>query len=216
MTKIRVCIFEDSKTFRDGLADLIKLSPQFELLGAFPDCSQMIEKLSTLRPDVVLMDIKMPGMTGIEAVQSIKAKFPTTKVVMETVYEDDERITAAICAGASGYLLKNSPPQKFIEAVEDAFHGGAPMTGSIAAKVLALFQTKFDTTRSGSSEEAGLSPREKEVLQKLVQGKSYKMIAADLDISYVTVRFHMKNIYEKLHVNSMTEAVAKAVQERIV
>lgn len=216
MTRIRVCIFEDSKTFRDGLADLIKLSPQFELLGAFPDCSQMIEKLSTLRPDVVLMDIKMPGMTGIEAVQSIKAKFPTTKVVMETVYEDDERITAAICAGASGYLLKNSPPQKFIEAVEDAFHGGAPMTGSIAAKVLTLFQIKFDTTRSGSSEEAGLSPREKEVLQKLVQGKSYKMIAADLDISYVTVRFHMKNIYEKLHVNSMTEAVAKAVQERIV
>ncbi len=128
--KIRVCIFEDSKTFRDGLADLIRLSPQFELVGAFPDCSGMIEKLTTLRPDVVLMDIKMPGMTGIEAVQAIKAKFPTTKVVMETVYEDDERITAAICAGASGYLLKNSPPQKFIEAVEDAFHGGAPMTGS--------------------------------------------------------------------------------------
>ena len=210
--KIRVCIFEDSKNFRDGLADLIRLSPQFELMGAFPDCSEMVETLSTLRPDVVLMDIKMPGMTGIEAVQIIKAKFPTTKVVMETVYEDDERITAAICAGASGYLLKNSPPQKFIEAVEDAFHGGAPMTGSIAAKVLTLFSTKFDTAKTDS----GLSPREKEVLQKLVQGKSYKMIAADLDISYVTVRFHMKNIYEKLHVNSMTEAVAKAVQEKIV
>jgi len=210
--KIRVCIFEDSRNFRDGLADLIRLSPQFELLGAFPDCSEMVEKLSTLRPDVVLMDIKMPGMTGIEAVQIIKSKFPTTKVVMETVYEDDERITAAICAGASGYLLKNSPPQKFVEAVEDAFHGGAPMTGSIAAKVLSLFQTKFDIVKT----DTGLSPREKEVLQKLVQGKSYKMIAGDLDISYVTVRFHMKNIYEKLHVNSMTEAVAKAVQERIV
>lgn len=210
--KISVCIFEDSKNFRDGLADLIRLSPQFELLGAFADCSEMVQQLSTLRPDVVLMDIKMPGMTGIEAVQIIKSKFPTTKVIMETVYEDDERITAAICAGASGYLLKNSPPQKFIDAVEDAFHGGAPMTGSIAAKVLTLFQTKFDTVKT----DTGLSPREKEVLQRLVQGKSYKMIAADLDISYVTVRFHMKNIYEKLHVNSMTEAVAKAVQERIV
>jgi DNA-binding NarL/FixJ family response regulator len=210
--KIRVCIFEDSKNFRDGLADLIRLSPQFEFLGAFPDCSDIVEKLSTLRPDVVLMDIRMPGMTGIEAVQIIKAKFPTTKVIMQTVYEDDERVTAAICAGASGYLLKNSPPQKFIDAVEDAFHGGAPMTGSIAAKVLAMFQNKFEVAKSDS----GLSPREKEVLQKLVQGKSYKMIAADLEISYVTVRFHMKNIYDKLHVNSMTEAVAKAVHERIV
>lgn len=210
--KISVCIFEDSKNFREGLADLIRLSPQLELLGAFPDCSEMVEKLTTLRPDVVLMDIRMPGMTGIEAVQIIKAKFPTTKVIMQTVYEDDERVTAAICSGASGYLLKNSPPQKFIEAIEDAFHGGAPMTGSIAAKVLALFQTKFDAVKV----DTGLSPREKEVLQKLVQGKSYKMIAAELDISYVTVRFHMKNIYEKLHVNSMTEAVAKAVQEKIV
>ena len=214
--KIRVCIFEDSKNFRDGLADLIRLSPQFELLGAFPDCNEMIEKLTTFRPDVVLMDIKMPGITGIEAVTLIKAKFPTTKVVMQTVYEDDERIAAAICAGASGYLLKNSPPQKFIEAVEDAFHGGAPMTGSIAAKVLALFQTKFDLAKPGPESSSGLSPREKEVLQKLVQGKSYKMIAADLDISYVTVRFHMKNIYDKLHVNSMTEAVAKAIQEKMV
>lgn len=210
--KIGVCIFEDSKNFRDGLADLIRLSPQFELLGAFPDCSEMIGKLSALRPDVVLMDIRMPGMTGIEAVQLIKSKFPITKVIMQTVYEDDERVTAAICAGASGYLLKNSPPQKFIEAVEDAFHGGAPMTGSIAAKVLQLFQTKFDAVKT----DTGLSPREKEVLQKLVQGKSYKLIAADLGISYVTVRFHMKNIYEKLHVNSMTEAVAKAIQEKIV
>lgn len=210
--KIRVCIFEDSKNFRDGLADLIQISPQFELLGAFSDCSEMVEKLTTLRPDVVLMDIRMPGMTGIEAVQIIKSKFPTTKVIMQTVYEDDERVTAAICAGASGYLLKNSPPQKFIEAVEDAFHGGAPMTGSIAAKVLAMFQTKFETVKTDS----GLSAREKEVLQRLVQGKSYKMIAADLEISYVTVRFHMKNIYDKLHVNSMTEAVAKALQERIV
>jgi DNA-binding NarL/FixJ family response regulator len=212
--KIRVCIFEDSKNFRDGLADLIRLSPQFEFLGAFPDCSEMVEKISTLRPDVILMDIRMPGMTGIEAVQIIKSKFPTTKVIMQTVYEDDERVTAAIIAGASGYLLKNSPPQKFVEAVEDAFHGGAPMTGSIAAKVLALFQTKFETAKTDN--DTGLSPREKEVLQKLVQGKSYKMIAADLGISYVTVRFHMKNIYEKLHVSSMTEAVAKAVQERIV
>jgi DNA-binding NarL/FixJ family response regulator len=209
---IRVCIFEDSKTFRDGLADLVRLSSQFELVGAFPDCSELVSKLKNLQPDVILMDIRMPGITGIEAVRTIKANFPVTKVVMQTVYEDDERVTAAICAGASGYLLKNSPPQKFIEAIEDAFHGGAPMTGSIAAKVLSLFQVKFDTTKT----ETNLSDREKEVLQRLVQGKSYKMIASELDVSYATVRFHMKNIYDKLHVNSMTEAVAKALQEKLV
>lgn len=209
---IRVCIFEDSKNFREGLEDVVRSSDKFELVGTYPDCSELESNLKTSQPDVVLMDIRMPGITGIEAVKQIKATSPETKVVMQTVYEDDERIVAAICAGASGYLLKNSQPQKFVDAIEDAYHGGAPMTGSIAAKVLTLFQTKFEPAKS----DLGLSVREKEVLQKLVQGKSYKMIAGDLDITYVTVRFHMKNIYEKLHVRSMTEAVAKAIQERLV
>ena len=209
---IGVCIFEDSKNFREGLSDVILSSDKFQLLGAFPDCSDLTKHLATLQPDVVLMDIKMPGITGIEAVRQIKSNFPGIKVVMQTVYEDDERIVSAICAGASGYLLKNSSPQKFVDAVEDAYHGGAPMTGSIAARVLALFQSQVKPATADS----GLSVREKEVLQKLVQGKSYKMIAGDLDITYVTVRFHMKNIYDKLHVSSMTEAVAKAIHEKLV
>lgn len=182
------------------------------MVGAYDSCEQLIKILKQTQPDVVLMDIKMPGMWGTEAVRQIRANQLSVKVVMQTVFEDDDKILAAISAGASGYILKNSPPAKFIEAVEEAYYGGAPMTGSIAAKVLTLFQSQMSTTATASN----LTVREKEVLQLLVLGKSYKMIAAELSITYVTVRFHMKNIYEKLHVTSMTEAVAKAIQDRII
>lgn len=209
---IRVCIFEDSKTFREGLHKLFEGTDRFEMAGAFPNCDHLIKNLKEAQPDVVLMDIKMPGISGIEAIVLIRMHLPSIKVVIQTVFEDDDKIVAAIAAGASGYLLKSSPPQKFIEAVEEAFHGGAPMTGSVAAKVLTLFQSQFSEFRV----ENDLTSREKEVLQKLVFGKSYKMIAAELFITYETVRFHMKNIYSKLHVTSMTEAVAKAIQKKIV
>ena len=209
---IRVCIFEDSKSFRNGLKELFSRTDGFEMAGAFDSCDQLIKKLKQAQPDVVLMDIKMPGMWGTEAVKQIRANGLTVKVVMQTVFEDDDKILAAISSGASGYILKNSPPAKFIEAVEEAYHGGAPMTGSIASKVLSLFQSQMVVVPTATD----LTIREKEVLQLLVLGKSYKMIAADLSITYVTVRFHMKNIYEKLHVTSMTEAVAKAIQEKII
>jgi DNA-binding NarL/FixJ family response regulator len=209
---IRVCIFEDSKSFRNGLRELFSTTEGFAVAGAFDTCDQLIKKLKQAEPDVVLMDIKMPGMWGTEAVQQIRANNLPVKVVMQTVFEDDDKILAAISSGASGYILKNSPPDKFIEAVEEAYHGGAPMTGSIAAKVLTLFQSQLSVT----SRPADLTQREKEVLHLLVLGKSYKMIAADLSITYATVRFHMKNIYEKLHVTSMTEAVSKAIQDRII
>ena len=209
---IRVCIFEDSKSFRNGLKELFSTTEGFEVTGTFDNCDQLIKKLKQAQPDVVLMDIKMPGMWGTEAVQQIRANNLAVKVVMQTVFEDDDKILAAISAGASGYILKNSPPAKFIEAVEEAYHGGAPMTGSIASKVLTLFHSQLSVT----SRPTDLTQREKEVLQLLVLGKSYKMIAADLFITYATVRFHMKNIYEKLHVTSMTEAVSKAIQDRII
>ena len=209
---IRLCIFEDSKNFRNGLHELFSGAEGFEIAGVYSNFDHLIKNLKSAQPDVILMDVKMPGITGIEAVKLIRIHLPAIKVVIQTVFEEDDKIIAAIAAGASGYILKNSPPQKFIEAVEEAFHGGAPMTGSIAAKVLTLFQSQFSVSRS----ENNLTPREKEVLQKLVLGKSYKMIAAELSITYVTVRFHMKNIYEKLHVTSMTEAVAKAIQEKII
>lgn len=209
---IRVCIFEDSKSFRNGLKELFSTTEGFAVAGAFDTCDQLVKKLKQAEPDVVLMDIKMPGMWGTEAVQQIRANNLPVKVVMQTVFEDDDKILAAISSGASGYILKNSPPDKFIEAVEEAYHGGAPMTGSIAAKVLTLFQSQLSVT----SRPADLTQREKEVLHLLVLGKSYKMIAADLSITYATVRFHMKNIYEKLHVTSMTEAVSKAIQDRII
>ncbi len=209
---IRVCIFEDSKSFRNGLKELFSGTDGFEMAGAFDNCDHLVKNLKQAQPDVVLMDIKMPGMWGTEAVRLIRSNGLQVKIVMQTVFEDDDKILAAISAGASGYILKNSAPTKFIEAVEEAYHGGAPMTGSIAAKVLTLLQSQITTTPTASQ----LTVREKEVLQLLVLGKSYKMIAAELSITYVTVRFHMKNIYEKLHVTSMTEAVAKAIQERII
>jgi DNA-binding NarL/FixJ family response regulator len=209
---IRVCIFEDSKSFRNGLIELFSNTDGFEMSGAFDTCDQLIKRLKQAQPDVILMDIKMPGMSGVEAVRQIRANGLPVKVVMQTVFEDDDKILAAISAGASGYILKSSPPAKFMEAVEEAHHGGAPLTGSIAAKVLTLFQSQISVTPTDSN----LTAREKEVLQLLVLGKSYKMIAADLSISYVTVRFHMKNIYEKLHVTSMTEAVARAIREKLI
>lgn len=210
---IRVCIFEDSKTFRNGLKELFSQAEGFDVVGVFDNCDQLTRKLSQAQADVVLMDIKMPGMSGTEAVRQIRASGLPVKVVMQTVFEDDDKIIEAITAGASGYILKSSPPQKFIEAAEEAYHGGAPMTGSVAAKVLTLLQSQLV---AASHEDHLLTAREKEVLQRLVLGKSYKMIAAELFITYETVRFHMKNIYTKLHVTSMTEAVAKAIQQKMV
>lgn len=209
---IRVCIFEDSKSFRNGLKELFSTTDGFVMAGAFDNCDSLLRDIRQAQPDVILMDIKMPGTWGIEAVRQIRASGLPVKVIMQTVFEDDDKIMAAISAGASGYILKNSPPAKFMEAVEEAYHGGAPMTGSIAAKVLMLFQSHVTAV----SRVTDLTLREKEVLQLLVFGKSYKMIADDLSITYATVRFHMKNIYEKLHVTSMTEAVAKAIQEKII
>lgn len=158
------------------------------------------------------MDIGMPGMSGIEGVRLLKSVFPQVDVIMQTVYEDDERIFQSIIAGASGYLLKKTPPAKILEAIKDIREGGAPMSASIARKVLTMFQSPSPL----KSSEYDLSEREKEVLGGLVKGLSYKMIADQCFISIDTVRSHIKNIYEKLHVHSKGEAVAKAMRNRLV
>ena len=210
---IRVCLFEDNERLRDSLFKLINRSPGFVCTGAYPNCDNVLEKIEATRPDVVLMDIEMPGMNGIEAVKIIKQQFPKVQVLMQTIFHDDDNIFNAICAGASGYILKKATPTKIIEAIRETYNGGAPMTPSIAEKVLNMFRIQTEQTQA---EKIDLSDREKEILTLLVKGKSYKMIAADCFISFDTVNSHIKNIYEKLHVHSKSEAVVKAINQKLI
>jgi DNA-binding NarL/FixJ family response regulator len=212
MDNIRVIIVDDHKGIRQGLEQLIDNTPGFFIAGSYADCTDIVKKIERDRPDVVLMDIQMPGLSGIDGVKLIKDRFPEIRIVMQTVFDDDDKIFAAICAGASGYLLKKSTPVTYLEAIEEAFHGGAPMSPSIASRVLRLFREMG----TPPTQQEQLSEREKEVLLHLVKGLSYKQIASACSITYDTVRFHMKNIYAKLHVGSMTEAVAKAIRQKLV
>lgn len=212
MDSIRVTIVDDHKGIRQGLQQLIGNTPGFFVAGSYSDCDEIIKRVEKDQPDVILMDIQLPGLNGIDAVRMIHDSFPHVKIVMQTVFDDDDKVFAAICAGASGYLLKKSEPLRYLEAIREAFEGGAPMAPGVANRVLRLFR-EMGTPPTGYEP---LSDREKEVLQHLVKGLSYKQIAAACAISYDTVRFHMKNIYAKLHVSSMTEAVAKAIREKLV
>lgn len=213
MSDIKVAIVEDHKQLRESLSELIRFSPGFELVGVYPNPLNIVTYLKQDLPDVVLMDIQMPGMTGIEAVGVIKRELPNIKIIMQTVFEDNDKIFQSICAGANGYILKNTGTQKYLEAITEAYHGGAPLTPSIATKVLTLFRA---TPQQQQKEEYDLTDREKEILHYLVKGFSYKMIADSCSISYDTVRFHMKNIYSKLHVASMTEVVAKVIKSDLL
>lgn len=196
---------------------LVEGTNGLQLAGAFPDCNDVLSKIRQTLPDVVLMDIEMPGLSGIDAVRLVKQHFPDITVIMQTVFEDEEKVFKAICNGASGYLLKDTPPAKLMEAIMEASHGGAPMSPSIAKKTLHLFQKFLAPVNDDiKKENYHLSPRETEILQWLVKGYSYKMIASACSISFDTVRTHIRNIYDKLHVASMTEAVAKAIREHLV
>lgn len=209
---IKVLIFEDNRALRDGLEELLSSSDEIEVCGAWPDAKQAEERTKEFKPAVILMDIDMPGVTGIEALKKIKASSPATQIVMLTVFDDDKNIFESVKAGASGYLLKKTPPAKIIEAVKDVAAGGSPMSSSVARQVLQMFSKGAQP--SGATFD--LTEREKEVLTHLVNGNSYKMVAAAMFISIDTVRSHIKNIYEKLHVNSKSEAVAKALRDNIV
>lgn len=212
MNGIKVIMFDDNDSLRDSVSMLLHDTPDFTLIESYAHCLDVIDNIKKTQPDVVLMDIDMPGMNGIEGVRQIRNHFPTVQILMLTVFEDEEKVFAAIKAGAAGYILKNAEPRNLLSAISEVYNGGAPMTPAIARKVLYQFKSILP---DGSKEDYHLSEREKEVLHLLVDGLSYKMIAAKLFITYDTVRAHMKKIYEKLHVTSMTEAVAKAINQKL-
>ncbi|CAH0995849.1 Transcriptional regulatory protein LnrK [Emticicia aquatica] len=209
---IRVCIYEDIPDLRELISETVRGVPELLLVNAYPNATNILENIRRDKPNVVLMDIQMPGISGIEAVQLVKQKYPEVQLLMQTVFEDNTRIFAAICAGASGYILKDSSPERYVSAIIDTYQGGSPMSPSIARKVLTMFKNQNQKI----NDFIELTDSEQKVLELLVRGLSYKLIAEDLKISYPTVNFHLKNIYRKLHVNSATEAVSKALQNKLV
>lgn len=209
---LRVTIFEDNRSLREGLFQLINGSEGFTCGGAFANCLNIVDDIAKSSPDVILMDIEMPGISGIEAVKLAKEKFPEVRILMETIFDDNDKIFNSICNGAEGYILKNTPPVQILSSIREIYDGGAPMTPSIASKVLKMFKNK----PAENSEEFNLTDREKEILKCLVEGMSYKLIADTCFISIDTVSGHIKNIYKKLQVHSKSEAVAKAIKGRIV
>lgn len=211
--EIKVAIFEDNKPLRESLQQLINNAEGMACTGAFPDANKLVRNMQLSNPDVVMMDINMPGLSGIEAVQVIKEKFPQVHILMETVFEDNDKIFAAICAGAAGYLLKKTTPLKTIDAIREIYQGGSPMTASVAARVLQMFRSQNKTDKS---EFIDLTEREKEILALLVKGKPYKAVATACYISIDTVSTHVRHIYEKLHVHSKSEAVAKAILQKLI
>jgi DNA-binding NarL/FixJ family response regulator len=213
---LRIAIFDDNKNIRDSITLLLQTVPEFEVAGSFSNVLDCVDDIRECKPDIVLMDIEMPGMTGIEAVRTIKKEFPQILILMQTVFEDDDRVFDSICAGASGYLLKNFLNTKLVDSIKELQYGGSPMSPSIARKVFNRMQQIPQLFKPEEVPDYNLTPREKEVLSCIVDGLSYKMIADKLSISYETVRSHVKKIYEKLHVASLTEVVSKAMKERIV
>jgi DNA-binding NarL/FixJ family response regulator len=211
---IRVAIYEDNNHLRETLELLLNTSEGFSCSGAYADCEELETMLEIYPCDVVLMDIEMPGINGIEATRIIRKKFPSIQVLIQTAFFEDDYIFNAICAGASGYILKNTSPQGYLQAITDVHAGGSPMTPEIARKVLELFKTNLQPDKS--SNDYNLTKQETKVLQLLVKGKSYKLIAAELFVSVDTIKSHISNTYAKLHVHSATEAVSKALRDKIV
>ena len=205
MQPIKICIVEDLEEVRDGMVSLLTLDERFELLAAFPDAEKAADELPAWQPDIVIMDINLPGMNGIECIKKVKALCPKSQFIMFTIYEDDEKVFEALAAGASGYLLKKTPFNKIAESLVELNAGGSPMSTQIARKVIKRFQND-----EAKEQIETLSVRENEILQLLAKGLLYKEIAIKLSISTGTVRQHIHRIYEKLHVQNRTEAINKA------
>jgi DNA-binding NarL/FixJ family response regulator len=209
---IKVAIVEDRREIREGLAMLIGGTEGFRCTGSYRSMEEALEKIGRELPDVVLNDIGLPGMSGIEGIKILKGRHPDLLILMLTVYDDDERIFDAMCAGASGYLLKKTPPARLLESLREAVSGGAPMSPEVARRVVALFREIRPPDRA----DYDLTPHETRLLKLFVEGHNYKTAAAELGVSIHTVSFHLRSIYDKLQVHSKSEAVAKALQNRLV
>jgi len=209
---ISVAIIEDQPKIREALAHLIDGTPGYQCAGTFPSMEDALSRIGDHLPDAVLVDIGLPGMSGIEGIRRLKQRYPKLVLLALTVYEDDERIFDALCAGANGYLLKKTPPARLLESIREAMSGGAPMSPEVARQVVALFR-EFRPPREAACD---LTPHESRLLKMLVDGHNYKTAAAELGVSPNTIRFHLRTVYEKLQVHSKSEAVAKAFRQHLV
>lgn len=210
---LKIVLFEDNDALRDALFQLINESEDLACVGAFSDAENVLENLRQTEAAIVVMDIDLPGMNGIDSTRIVKAHFPEMPVLMLTIFEDDTKIFNAICAGANGYLLKNSTPTQIIQSIREMVQGGAPMSPMVARKVLESYKVNNGAKRNITYD---LSQREREILELITRGMSYKMVSETCNISIDTVKFHAKNIYEKLQVHSKSEAIVLAIRNRIV
>jgi len=209
---IKTAIIEDQDDIREGLASLIGFTPGFKCTGAFQSMEEALDRIRRDIPDVVLSDIGLPGMDGIQGIKILKDRYPKMLILMLTVYDDDERIFDALCAGANGYLLKRTPPMRLLESLREAMAGGSPMSPEVASKVIRIFREFRPPERA----DYDLTPHEIRLLKLLVEGHNYNTAAKELNASINTVKFYIKRIYEKLQVHSKSEAVAKALIERLL
>lgn len=210
---INIVIFDDNKARREGLELLINAMEDMRCKGTFEDCRDIVFRVGHLNPDVILMDINMPHVDGIEGLKKVKEAYPKVKVIMQTIFEDENKILEAICGGADGYIIKQTSPMQLINGIQEVMNGGAPMTPSVASKVLKLLH---GNNKRPSDAQIELTNREKEILSLLVDGFSYKMIGEKCFISYATVNKHISNIYEKLQVHSVGAAVSRALKEGLI
>jgi len=209
---VKACIIEDRREIREGLATLIDATEGFRCTGRFRSMEEALAGIGTNLPDVALVDIGLPGMSGIEGIRILAERYPSLQTLVLTVYDDDDRIFDALCAGATGYLLKKTPPARILECLREAATGGSPMSPDVARRVVNLFRRVRPSTGSDSD----LTPHETRILGLLVKGHNYKTAAAELGVSYNTVAFHVKHIYQKLQVHSKSEAVARALRDGLV
>jgi DNA-binding NarL/FixJ family response regulator len=208
---VKVAIVEDQRKFREAIAALIDGTEGFRCAGSFRSMEEALDRIGRDLPDVVLVDLGLPGMSGIAGVRLLKQRYPTLILLVHTVYDDDERIFDALCAGASGYLLKTTSPARLLESLKEAVAGGAPLTPEVASRVIQLFREYRPPDRSYE-----LTPHELRLLKLLMDGHNYKTASQELGVTTHTISFHLQRIYEKLHVHSKTEAVAKALQHRLL
>ena len=210
---IRTAIIEDTREIREGLRALIEGTPGYRCAGTFRSMEEALEQIAAATPDVVLVDIGLPGMSGIEGIPLLQERCPQARILVLTVYEDDDRIFAALCSGACGYLLKKTPPTRLLESLKEAVEGGGPMSPEVARRVISLFR---DFRPQASLPSNDLTPHELRLVKLLAEGHNYKTAAREFNVSVNTIAFHMKHIYEKLHVHSKSEAVARALRSGLV